>query len=149
MWEIDATSAATRFIKDDPDGLRQVLHAVDLLAQEPRPAGEPNWADRRLTSGAKRPELVLDNSGFGHRRGALDRGIAQRPLLVCAAATEGPSSRHLHRFRQRGRLITLLHGMPQKRKRQISRILTLFEGVTVGSGRRRDRGHHGAGTETR
>ncbi|MGH3312733.1 MAG: type II toxin-antitoxin system RelE family toxin [Streptomyces sp.] len=39
IWETEATDAATRFIKDDPDGLRQVYASVDLLAVDPRPAG--------------------------------------------------------------------------------------------------------------
>lgn len=39
VWEAEATSAATRFLKDDPHGLGQVFDAVDLLAHEPRPAG--------------------------------------------------------------------------------------------------------------
>jgi mRNA interferase RelE/StbE len=48
IWEVDATNAATRFIKDDPDGLRQVFHAVDLLAQEPRPAGSAELGSQYL-----------------------------------------------------------------------------------------------------
>lgn len=38
-WRIQALNTTTRFLKDDPAGLSQVLGAVDLLAHEPRPAG--------------------------------------------------------------------------------------------------------------
>lgn len=31
--------AAARFLKNDPDGLRQVMAATDLIADQPRPAG--------------------------------------------------------------------------------------------------------------
>ena len=34
---MEATSAAARFLKDDPNGLRQVLSAVDRLPDQPRP----------------------------------------------------------------------------------------------------------------
>jgi mRNA interferase RelE/StbE len=39
IWWEQATDTAVRFLKDDPDGLRQVYAAVDLLADDPRPAG--------------------------------------------------------------------------------------------------------------
>ncbi|WP_128375885.1 type II toxin-antitoxin system RelE family toxin [Streptomyces cavernae] len=39
IWHEQATSNAVRFLKDDPDGLRQVFAAVDLLADDPRPEG--------------------------------------------------------------------------------------------------------------
>ncbi|MFI0239700.1 type II toxin-antitoxin system RelE/ParE family toxin [Streptomyces sp. NPDC016845] len=39
IWDEQATDAAVRFLKDDPDGLRQVFSAVDLLADDPRPTG--------------------------------------------------------------------------------------------------------------
>lgn len=39
IWAEKATNAAVRFLKDDPDGLRQVYAAVDLLADNPRPIG--------------------------------------------------------------------------------------------------------------
>ncbi|MEW2399865.1 type II toxin-antitoxin system RelE/ParE family toxin [Streptomyces sp. NPDC046862] len=39
IWHEQATNAAVRFLKEDPDGLRQVFVAVDLLAEDPRPAG--------------------------------------------------------------------------------------------------------------
>lgn len=39
IWRTRVIDAATRFLKDDPDGLRQLFDAVDLLADDPRPAG--------------------------------------------------------------------------------------------------------------
>ncbi|SCK27237.1 type II toxin-antitoxin system RelE/ParE family toxin [Streptomyces sp. WMMB 322] len=48
IWETEATSAATRFLKDDPDGLRQVYEAVDLLAHEPRPPGSAELGSQYL-----------------------------------------------------------------------------------------------------
>ncbi|MGW5848802.1 type II toxin-antitoxin system RelE family toxin [Streptomyces sp. NPDC055254] len=39
VWDEAAVSRAARHLADDPDGLRQLLHAVDLLAGQPRPAG--------------------------------------------------------------------------------------------------------------
>ncbi|QPP06866.1 type II toxin-antitoxin system RelE/ParE family toxin [Streptomyces bathyalis] len=47
-WEAEAASAATRFLKDDPDGLSQVYEAVDLLAHEPRPAGSTELGSQYL-----------------------------------------------------------------------------------------------------
>ncbi|MFJ9773279.1 type II toxin-antitoxin system RelE/ParE family toxin [Kitasatospora sp. NPDC101157] len=38
-WDEPVITAAARFLKDDTDGLRQVMDAVDLLADDPRPAG--------------------------------------------------------------------------------------------------------------
>ena len=37
VWEPVAVNLATRFLTDDPDGLRSLLNAVDALATEPRP----------------------------------------------------------------------------------------------------------------
>ncbi|MGR3934907.1 type II toxin-antitoxin system RelE family toxin [Streptomyces sp. BRA346] len=39
IWSEQALDNATRFLKDDPEGLEQVFKAVDLLADNPRPAG--------------------------------------------------------------------------------------------------------------
>ncbi|GGZ00996.1 type II toxin-antitoxin system RelE family toxin [Streptomyces nitrosporeus] len=38
-WDEHAIDQAARFLKDDPDGLRQVMDAVDLLAHAPSPEG--------------------------------------------------------------------------------------------------------------
>ncbi|MEH6377234.1 type II toxin-antitoxin system RelE/ParE family toxin [Streptomyces sp. KLMMK] len=37
IWDEPAIDAAARFLKDDPEGLRQLFTAVDLLSAEPRP----------------------------------------------------------------------------------------------------------------
>ncbi|OPC77741.1 plasmid stabilization protein [Embleya scabrispora] len=39
VWDEVAIDTAARFLKDDHDGLRQVMDAVDLLADNPRPDG--------------------------------------------------------------------------------------------------------------
>ncbi len=39
VWEPAAVDLATRFLADDPDGLRELFTAVDALANEPRPLG--------------------------------------------------------------------------------------------------------------
>ncbi|MFI6985280.1 type II toxin-antitoxin system RelE/ParE family toxin [Embleya sp. NPDC050154] len=39
VWDEAAIDTAARFLKDDPDGLRQLMDAVDLLADDPRPHG--------------------------------------------------------------------------------------------------------------
>jgi mRNA interferase RelE/StbE len=39
VWDEAAIDAAARFLKDDPEGLRQLMDAVDLLADQPRPPG--------------------------------------------------------------------------------------------------------------
>jgi mRNA interferase RelE/StbE len=43
FWEPVASSAAARFLADDPEGLRQVFGAIDLLADDPRPDGAAKW----------------------------------------------------------------------------------------------------------
>lgn len=47
-WRIQALNAATRFLKDDPVGLKQVIEAVDLLTHEPRPAGSAELGSQYL-----------------------------------------------------------------------------------------------------
>lgn len=37
VWEPVAVDVATRFLADDPEGLRELFAAVDALAEEPRP----------------------------------------------------------------------------------------------------------------
>ncbi|MFJ7159790.1 type II toxin-antitoxin system RelE/ParE family toxin [Streptomyces sp. NPDC101118] len=39
VWHETAINAAAHFLKEDPDGLRQQMDAVDLLADQPRPDG--------------------------------------------------------------------------------------------------------------
>lgn len=63
IWREQATNAAVRFLKDDPDGLRQVFAAVDLLAEDPRPAGTVAYGSpevRRLHVGLYRLMYEID-----------------------------------------------------------------------------------------
>ncbi|MEV6978365.1 type II toxin-antitoxin system RelE/ParE family toxin [Kitasatospora sp. NPDC093806] len=48
IWDEPAINAAARFLKDDPDGLRQVMDAVDLLAHSPRPPGSTEYGSPDL-----------------------------------------------------------------------------------------------------
>ncbi|MGW0737805.1 type II toxin-antitoxin system RelE family toxin [Streptomyces sp. NPDC002851] len=48
VWDEPALNAAARSLKDDPDGLRQLLDAVDLLAGDPRPVGSAEYGSADL-----------------------------------------------------------------------------------------------------
>ena len=48
VWDEPAINSAARFLKDDADGLRQVLDAVDLLADDPRPTGSTPYGSPDL-----------------------------------------------------------------------------------------------------
>lgn len=48
IWDEPALNAAARFLKDDPDGLRQVLDATDLLVDDPRPEGSAAYGSPDL-----------------------------------------------------------------------------------------------------
>jgi mRNA interferase RelE/StbE len=39
IWEAQSIDQAAGFLRDDPDGVREMLDAVARLAEEPRPAG--------------------------------------------------------------------------------------------------------------
>ncbi|MFE3772974.1 hypothetical protein [Streptomyces sp. NPDC059122] len=39
IWDEPAPDAAALFLKDDPEGLRQLFASIDLLAECPRPEG--------------------------------------------------------------------------------------------------------------
>jgi mRNA interferase RelE/StbE len=57
LWETLALEAATRIMKDDPAGLRQVFASADLLADNPRPEGTAMYGStdlRRMHSGRYR-----------------------------------------------------------------------------------------------
>ncbi|MFI0257513.1 type II toxin-antitoxin system RelE/ParE family toxin [Streptomyces sp. NPDC017056] len=47
-WDPAAIDAAAPFLTDDPDGLRQLMDAVDLLAAQPRPAGTAEYGSPDL-----------------------------------------------------------------------------------------------------
>ncbi|ANW22628.1 type II toxin-antitoxin system RelE family toxin [Streptomyces clavuligerus] len=48
IWDEAALDAAALFLKDDPDGLRQLLDSVDLLAGQPRPEGTAEYGSPDL-----------------------------------------------------------------------------------------------------
>ncbi|MEU6862291.1 type II toxin-antitoxin system RelE/ParE family toxin [Streptomyces sp. NPDC046876] len=48
VWDEAAIDAAARFLGHDPDGLRQLMDAVDLLADQPRPDGSTPYASPDL-----------------------------------------------------------------------------------------------------
>ncbi|MER6394288.1 type II toxin-antitoxin system RelE/ParE family toxin [Streptomyces sp. NPDC001523] len=48
VWDEAAIDAATRFLKDDADGLRHLMDAVDLLADQPRPEGSAPYGSPDL-----------------------------------------------------------------------------------------------------
>ncbi|MFD0418742.1 type II toxin-antitoxin system RelE/ParE family toxin [Streptomyces sp. NPDC127108] len=48
LWEEPALNIAAKFMGDDPDGVRQVFAATDLLASEPRPAGSAEYGSTNL-----------------------------------------------------------------------------------------------------
>ncbi|MFD7526509.1 MULTISPECIES: type II toxin-antitoxin system RelE/ParE family toxin [unclassified Streptomyces] len=47
-WDEHAIDQAARFLKDDPDGLRQLMDAVDLLADNPLPQGSTPYGSPAL-----------------------------------------------------------------------------------------------------
>lgn len=48
VWDEAAINAAARFLEDDPQGLRQLMDAVDLLADQPRPEGTAEYGSADL-----------------------------------------------------------------------------------------------------
>jgi mRNA interferase RelE/StbE len=71
IFEEKAISRAASFLADDPDGLREVLDAIDGLAQNPRPPqsfafGSPDL--RRLRVGRYRVlyRIQADAISVGH-----------------------------------------------------------------------------------
>ncbi|MFD0567786.1 hypothetical protein ACFQ2M_41815 [Kitasatospora saccharophila] len=44
IWDESAINAAARFLQDDPEGLRQLMDAVDLLANSPARRAAPSTA---------------------------------------------------------------------------------------------------------
>ncbi|GHF10547.1 MULTISPECIES: type II toxin-antitoxin system RelE family toxin [Streptomyces] len=57
VWDEHAIDNATRFLKEDPEGLRLLFDSIDLLAENPRPAGAAEYGSpdlRRLHVGRYR-----------------------------------------------------------------------------------------------
>lgn len=66
-WRDAALKAADRFMANDPAGLLQVFHSVDLLAQDPQPEGSvaygrPNM--RRVQVGQYRLLYEIDEAAM-------------------------------------------------------------------------------------
>ncbi|KUL37097.1 plasmid stabilization protein [Streptomyces sp. NRRL F-4489] len=62
IWDGPALDAATLFLKDDPEGLRQLFASIDLLADSPRPEGSIPYGSpdpRRLHSGRYRARYEI------------------------------------------------------------------------------------------
>ena len=76
VWEPVAVDLATRFLADDPEGLRNLFEAVDALADEPRPpqafplgtSGLYRLAAEGQTAEPLR--TFIQHSDTGHRAGS-------------------------------------------------------------------------------
>lgn len=65
VWSDRALNQAAGFLEDDPAGLTQLLDAVDLLADEPRPSGSAEYGSpdvRRLHVGRYRILYDIDDT---------------------------------------------------------------------------------------
>ncbi|MFE9815873.1 type II toxin-antitoxin system RelE/ParE family toxin [Streptomyces sp. NPDC005773] len=64
-WDEHAIDQAARFLKDDPDGLRLLMDAVDLLAENPLPKGSTPYGSptlRRIHVGRYRVRYEIQNA---------------------------------------------------------------------------------------
>ncbi|MDQ0950320.1 mRNA interferase RelE/StbE [Streptomyces phaeochromogenes] len=48
LWDEPALDTAAKFLTEDPDGLRRVFAATDLLASDPRPPETAEYGSRNL-----------------------------------------------------------------------------------------------------
>ncbi|MFD3406987.1 type II toxin-antitoxin system RelE/ParE family toxin [Kribbella sp. NPDC058693] len=65
IWSERALDQAAGFLKDDAEGLAQLFASVDLLADDPRPAGTAEYGTpdrRRLRSGRYRVLYDVNDS---------------------------------------------------------------------------------------
>ena len=65
IWEPRAIAAASRFLEDDADGLKQVLAATGHLGAEPRPEGSASYGSpdlRRIRIGWYRMVYEIDDT---------------------------------------------------------------------------------------
>ncbi|SOD63802.1 mRNA interferase RelE/StbE [Streptomyces zhaozhouensis] len=61
--EPSALNAAARFLKDDPAGPRDLLEAIDGLADDPRPGSSAPFGDyRRLRVGPYRALCAIEDA---------------------------------------------------------------------------------------
>ena len=84
IWEAQAIDQAAGFLRDDPNGVREMLDAVARLAEEPRPAGSFPYGSpdrRRLRIGRYRVmyDITAENGV----------GLAPRPRLGLETKSEG------------------------------------------------------------
>ena len=83
IWEAQAIDQAAGFLRDDPNGVREMLDAVARLADEPRPAGSFPYGSpdrRRLRIAA--PHAALDGTPIlaaSHLQAAADLVTAVPP----------------------------------------------------------------------
>jgi mRNA interferase RelE/StbE len=96
IWDERAVDAAARFLKDDPDGLRQLFASVDLLADDPRPVGAAEYGSpdlRRMHVGRYRVVYEIVDSTV-------------TIIVISAASADQDPVRHRIRGRVSARLTT-------------------------------------------
>jgi mRNA interferase RelE/StbE len=82
VWEPAAVDLATRFLADDPDGLRELFAAVDALAAEPRPLGVfPLGASGLYRLRVGRYRAVHETDDISQTRADPPTAIRQIPLV--------------------------------------------------------------------
>jgi mRNA interferase RelE/StbE len=62
-WDPPAVIAASRYLADDPVGLTQLMDAIELLADDPRPPGSFPYGSedlRRVRAGHYRALIEID-----------------------------------------------------------------------------------------
>ena len=65
IWEPRTVAAASRFLENDPEGLKQVLAATGHLCSEPRPEGSAAYGSpdlRRIRVGWYRMVYEIDDA---------------------------------------------------------------------------------------
>ena len=65
IWEPRAVAAASRYLKDDSEGLKQVLAAISHLGSEPRPDSSTPYGSpdlRRIRIGWYRVVYEIDDT---------------------------------------------------------------------------------------
>lgn len=60
IWADEAFAAAQTYMSDDPAGLAQVFDAVDLLTDQPRPAGAYVWGVDRCRIHVGRYRVIYE-----------------------------------------------------------------------------------------
>jgi mRNA interferase RelE/StbE len=83
IWEAQAIDRAAGFLRDDPDGVGEMLDAVARLAVEPSPAGSFPYGSpdrRRLRIGRYRVryDITAETVSVWHHRPRLGRKLKMR-----------------------------------------------------------------------